>query len=178
MISTTTTAPTPEPAARPVFTARELCLTAVMTALVFLATFVPRIPIPLGYAHLGDAVIFLLALSIGRRDALIAACLGSALSDVLGGFLLWAVPTLVIKLFMADIVWRIAGRGNASRLRVFVAFIASSIWMAAAYTAFGAALYASVAAGLASTPGLLMEGAVNTVAAFIVWPAVQRFLKK
>ena len=163
---------------RPAFTARELTVTAVMTALVFLATFVPRIPIPLGYAHLGDAVIFLLALSIGRREALIAACLGSALSDVLGGFLLLAVPTLVIKFFMADIVWRIAGRGNASRLRVFVAFIASSIWMAAAYTAFGAALYASVAAGLASTPGLLMEGAVNTVAAFIVWPAVQRFLKK
>jgi len=26
-----------------------------MTALVFIATFVPHIPIPLGYAHLGDA---------------------------------------------------------------------------------------------------------------------------
>ncbi len=142
------------------------------------ARAVPRIPIPLGYAHLGDAVIFLLALSIGRREALIAACLGSALSDVLGGFLLWAVPTLVIKFFMADIVWRIAGRGNAGRLRVLGAFVLSSVWMAAAYTVFGAALYASVAAGLASTPGLLMEGAVNTVAALIVWPAVQRFLKK
>ena len=135
-------------------------------------------PIPLGYAHLGDAVIFLLALSIGRREALIAACLGSALSDVLGGFLLWAVPTLVIKFFMADIVWRIAGRGGVGRLRVLGAFALSSVWMAAAYTVFGAALYASVAAGLASTPGLLMEGAVNTVAALIVWPAVQRFLKK
>ena len=177
MISTTSTAAAGAQQ-RPAFTARELTVTAVMTALVFLATFVPRIPIPLGYAHLGDAVIFLLALSIGRREALIAACLGSALSDVLGGFLLWAVPTLVIKFFMADIVWRIAGRGNAGRLRVLGAFVLSSVWMAAAYTVFGAALYASVAAGLASTPGLLMEGAVNTVAAFIVWPAVQRFLKK
>ena len=37
------------------FTVRELCLAAVMAAVVFLATFVPRIPIPLGYAHLGDA---------------------------------------------------------------------------------------------------------------------------
>ena len=174
MISTTSPAAA-RAQQRPAFTARELTVTAVMTALVFLATFVPRIPIPLGYAHLGDAVIFLLALSIGRREALIAACLGSALSDVLGGFLLWAVPTLVIK---ADIVWRIAGRGGVGRLRVLGAFALSSVWMAAAYTVFGAALYASVAAGLASTPGLLMEGAVNTVAALIVWPAVQRFLKK
>ena len=176
--TTTTTAPTPESVARPVFTARELCLTAVMTALVFLATFVPRIPIPLGYAHLGDAVIFLLALSIGRRDALIAACLGSALSDVLGGFLLWAVPTLIIKFVMADIVWRIAGRNAAGKIRTAVAFLTSSVWMAFAYTAFGAALYASVAAGLASTPGLLMEGLVNTVAALIVLPALQKFWKR
>ena len=176
--TTTTTAPTPEPAARPVFTARELCLTAVMTALVFLATFVPRIPIPLGYAHLGDAVIFLLALSIGRRDALIAACLGSALSDVLGGFLIWAVPTLIIKFVMADIVWRIAGRGAAGTIRTALAFLASSVWMSFAYTAFGAALYASVAAGLASTPGLLMEGLVNTIAALAVLPALQKFVKR
>ena len=176
--TTTTTAPTPESVARPVFTARELCLTAVMTALVFLATFVPRIPIPLGYAHLGDAVIFLLALSIGRRDALIAACLGSALSDVLGGFLIWAVPTLIIKFVMADIVWRIAGRGAAGTIRIAAAFLASSVWMALTYTAFGAALYASVAAGLASTPGLLMEGLVNTVAALIVLPALQKFWKR
>lgn len=178
--STTTAAATPTadtPTKRRLFTTRELCLTAVMTALVFLATFVPRIPIPLGYAHLGDAVIFLLALTIGRREALVAACLGSALSDVLGGFLLWAVPTLIIKFVMADIVWRIAGRGEAGRVRTVLAFLASSVWMAFAYTVFGAALYASVAAGLASTPGLLMEGLVNTVAALIVLPALQKFLK-
>lgn len=121
---------------RQVFSARELCVTAVMTALVFLATFVPRIPIPLGYAHLGDAVIFLLALLLGRREALIAACLGSALSDVMGGFFPWVVPTLFIKFWMAEIVWHLAG--------------------------------------LASAPGLLMEGLVNTAAALLVLPALRR----
>ena len=176
--TTTTTAEAPETATHPVFTARELCLTAAMTALVFVATFVPRIPIPLGYAHLGDAVIFLLALSIGRREALFAACLGSALSDVLGGFLLWAVPTLIIKFVMADIVWRIAGRSAAGKIRTLGAFLASSLWMAFAYTVFGAALYASVEAGLASTPGLLMEGLVNTAAAMLVLPALRKFLQR
>ena len=89
------------------FTVRELCLAAVMAAVVFLATFVPRIPIPLGYAHLGDAAIFLMVLFLGRRETLIAACFGSALSDLLGGFPLWIVPTLIIKYFMADIAWRV-----------------------------------------------------------------------
>lgn len=160
-------------AARPTVSAQELCMTAVMTALVFLATFVPHIPIPLGYAHLGDAVIFLLALLLRRRDALFAACVGSALSDVLGGFALWALPTLVIKFLMVEVVCRVAG-GAPGTARTAAAFLASSLWMAAAYTAFGALLYASVAAGLASAPGLLMEGVVNTAVALLVLPALRR----
>lgn len=160
-------------AARPAVSAQELCMTAVMTALVFLATFVPHIPIPLGYAHLGDAVIFLLALLLRRRDALFAACVGSALSDVLGGFALWALPTLVIKFLMVEVVCRVAGSAP-STARTAAAFLASSLWMAAAYTAFGALLYASVAAGLASAPGLFMEGVVNTAVALLVLPALRR----
>ena len=45
------------------FTTRELVFTALMTAFVFTATYLPHIQIPPGYAHLGDGVIFLLALS-------------------------------------------------------------------------------------------------------------------
>ena len=37
----------------------KITMTAIMSAFVFLATFVPKIPIPLGYAHLGDAAIIL-----------------------------------------------------------------------------------------------------------------------
>ena len=90
------------------FTAKDLVLTALMTAIVFLATFVPHIPIPLGYAHLGDAAIFLFALLTPRRSALFAACFGSALADFMSGFALWIVPTLVIKFVMAEIVCRMA----------------------------------------------------------------------
>lgn len=160
-------------------TPRELCLAAVLTALVFVATFVPRIPIPLGYAHLGDAVIFLSVLVVRRREAFAAACLGSVLSDVLGGFPLWAVPTFFIKLVMAWIVWRIVVRETwdgraAGRGRCLLGFLASSVWMAVAYTLFGAGLYDSLAAGLASAPGLFLEGIFNTIVALLVLPVVQR----
>lgn len=94
------------------FTTQEIVFIALMTALVFIATYLPHIPIPLGYAHLGDAVIFLLALLAPRRAALFAACIGSALADLLGGFALWIVPTLVIKLVMAEIVYRAARSGS------------------------------------------------------------------
>jgi hypothetical protein len=42
--------------------------------------------------------------------------------------------------------------------------MAACLVMAAAYALFGALLYDSLAAGLASLPGLLLEGAVNILA--------------
>ena len=154
------------------FMAKDLVLTALMTAIVFLATFVPHIPIPLGYAHLGDAAIFLLAILAPRRSALLAACFGSALADFMSGFALWIVPTLVIKFVMAEIVCRMADAASLIG-RVGVALTLSSLWMAAAYTLAGAVLYDSFAAALASFPGLFAEGVVNSVLALAALPLLR-----
>ena len=157
------------------FTTRELVFTALMTAFVFTATYLPHIPIPLGYAHLGDAVIFLLALMVARRVTFFAACVGSVLADLLGGFVLWALPTLIIKFVMAEIVFRIARRRDslAGRRNIIAALVLSSLWMAAAYTLAGAVLYDSLTAALASSPGLLMEGLVNGVIALLLLPLLR-----
>ena len=147
--------------------ARTLCFAAVAAVLTFIMTVFPKVPIPLGYAHLGDAVIFLAALYMGRREAGLAAAIGSALADLLGGFPIWIIPTLIIKYVMVEIVSRSAGDNwKLLSLPVLVGFVLSSLWMAAAYTLAGAAIYGSLAAGLTSTPGLLLEGLINTVAAF------------
>lgn len=159
-------------------TARTVTLAAAMSALVFIATFVPHIPIPLGYAHLGDAVIFLLVLTLDHRTSLIAACLGSVLADLLGGFPLWIVPTLLIKAGMVEVVWRLlpCSKMHASTKRIVTALTLSSLWMALAYTLFGALLYGSMTAALASTPGLIMEGVLNTLLALVLLPVARRIL--
>lgn len=159
-------------------TARTVTLAAAMSTLVFIATFVPHIPIPLGYAHLGDAVIFLLVLTLDHRTSLIAACLGSALADLLGGFPLWILPTLLIKAGMVEVVWRLlpAEKMQAGMKRIVTALTLSSLWMALAYTLFGALLYGSMAAALASTPGLIMEGVLNTLLALVLLPVARRIL--
>ena len=160
------------------FTAKDLVLTALMTAIVFLATFVPHIPIPLGYAHLGDAAIFLFALLTPRRSALFAGCFGSALADFMSGFALWIVPTLVIKFVMAEIVCRMA-QARSGLWRIAAALALASFWMAAAYTLAGAVLYDSLMAALASFPGLFVEGVVNSVLALAALPFLRgRFLRK
>jgi len=153
-----------------VISVRSLCLTAVMAAFICIMTLVPRIPIPLGYAHLGDAALFLAVLYVGRREGAVAASIGSAFADFLGGFSIWIIPTLLIKYIMAELLWKFARPEERSwRLfsaKTFLGFVLSGLWMAAAYTLAGAALYGGIEAGLTSTPGLLLEAGINIVAAY------------
>lgn len=160
------------------WTTRELCLTAVMTAVVFFMTFIPKIPIPLGYAHLGDAAIFLLVVLAGRREGIWAGCIGSALADFMGGFALWIGPTLIIKYLMAETFVLLKAQDGdwLKSPRTFMALVAACLVMAAGYTIFGAILYDSLAAGLSSTPGLLLEGAVNIGAFYVAAVAVHKKL--
>ena len=138
-----------------------------MTAFVFAATFVPKIPIPLGYAHLGDAAIFLAVMFGGRCVGILSGVIGSALADFLSGFPIWIVPTIVIKAAEAEIFWRLRGKN------FLLGLILASLTMTAGYTLAGAFLYDSLSAGLASTPGLLLKSAVNIFVAMILGAAIR-----
>ncbi len=148
---------------------KQLTLAAMMTAFVFVATFVPKIPIPLGYAHLGDAAIFLSVIFGGRRVGILSGVIGSALADFLSGFPIWIVPTILIKAAEAEIFWRLREKN------FLLSLITASLVMAAGYTLAGAFLYDSLSAGLASTPGLLLKAAVNIFVVIVLSRAIKNF---
>ena len=147
---------------------RQLTLTAMMTAVIFIATFVPKIPIPLGYAHLGDAAIFMAVMFCGRRVGILSGVIGSALADFLSGFPIWIVPTILIKAAEAEIFWRLREKN------FLLGLILASLAMTAGYTLVGAFLYDSLSAGIASTPGLLLKSAVNIFVVIILGAAIRR----
>ena len=152
------------------FTTKELCFTAILTAVIFVMTFVPKIPIPLGYAHLGDAAIFLAVVIAGGRQGAIAAAIGSALADFIGGFPLWIIPTLIIKYVMVEAVFYTVRpdkrEWKLTSPRVFFGFFLSAAWMVLSYTVSGSLLYGSWAVGIPMVPGLIGEGVVNMIAAY------------
>ena len=84
----------------------NVVLTAMMMCLVLLMTFIIRIPIPgtHGYIHLGDSMVFLSVIILGWKWGAVAAAVGSALADFVGGFAIYAPVTLVAKGVMAVIV--------------------------------------------------------------------------
>lgn len=66
---------------------RTLVMTALMAAIIFVATYIIKIPNPAtgGYSHMGDCMIFLAVIMLGRKNGAIAAGIGGALSDLLAG---------------------------------------------------------------------------------------------
>src|SRR5215831_14857140 len=89
-----------------------ITITAVFTALVFLSTYLFQIPIPAtqGYFNLGDIMIFIAALTFGPTVGGFAGGVGSALSDALGGFGIFAPFTLIIKGFEGFVAGLISRR--------------------------------------------------------------------
>ena len=138
-----------------------------MSAFVFIATFIPKIPIPLGYAHFGDAAIFLIVFVCSRKIGILSGVVGSALADLLSGFPIWILPTIFIKAGMAEIFYKLRDKN------IFFALTAACLFMTLGYTFSGAFLYDSLAAGFTSTPGLLFESAVNIFVAVIIISAVK-----
>ena len=80
---------------------RRLTTAAVATALVFLFTFLIKVPTVIGYIHLGDAFVLLYAALTGDPLALLVGALGEGLADVAGGYFQYAPATMLIKALIA-----------------------------------------------------------------------------
>jgi uncharacterized membrane protein len=91
-----------------------LIMTSMMAALTFIATAFFKIPLAIGYVHLGDAFVFLAALILPKRYACFSAGVGAALADLLAGFAVWAPFSLIIKALMVIVVQ--AGMGGSPAL--------------------------------------------------------------
>jgi len=78
---------------------KKVVIDGLMIAIVFLATYFTRFPgpIPPGYINLGDAVIIVAALLFGKRNALLAGAIGSALADFAVGALIFVPVTFIVK---------------------------------------------------------------------------------
>ena len=164
-------------------TVTQMCITAVFMALTCVATMVVQIPIPLGYVHLGDSVILICAFFFGPVVGALAGGIGSAMADILTGFAVWAVPTLIIKTIMPIIACAIFGnmKSKFDRCKVIsvkgiVGAVVTLLFMTLGYVVFGAIIAGSFAAGLASAPGLLLKSVVNMVVYLFVATGMSKIL--
>lgn len=83
---------------------KKIVLSSMLAALCCVATMIIKIPSPLkGYLNLGDCVVLLSGWLLSPAYGFAAAGIGSALADVLSGYLVYAPATFIIKGIMAII---------------------------------------------------------------------------
>ncbi|APF21874.1 ECF transporter S component [Clostridium butyricum] len=120
---------------------KELVLMGLMIALVWLAGSVIKIPSVGGFVHLGDCMVFLSVVVLGKKKGSVASAMGMMLVDVLGGYYLWAPFTFVIKGAMAYIAGSILEKLEVKHGKSFsyvISFLISGVFMVIAY--FGAGI--------------------------------------
>ena len=81
---------------------RKLVMAALMAALVCVITMIIKIPSPLkGYINLGDCIVLLSGWLLSPMWGFLAAGLGSAMADILSGYVIYGPATFLIKGLMA-----------------------------------------------------------------------------
>ena len=77
---------------------RTMTVTAMFTAIIVVLTTCFQIrTVNDGYIHFGDSAIYLAACMLPAPYAMFAASAGGAISDLISGSAIWAIPTFIIK---------------------------------------------------------------------------------
>lgn len=82
-------------------TTKNICFSAMFAAMIFALTML-HVPIGAGgYIHVGDSVIYIVALLMGGPWSFISAAIGAACADLVSGVAVYAIPSAIIKVLIA-----------------------------------------------------------------------------
>ena len=151
---------------------KKLILAALFAALSCVATI--RIPTPGtgGYIHPGDAIVILSGVILGPVWGFFAGGIGSALSDLIGGYFVYVPITFVIKGLVALVaghLYQKIGKTQKSRyVAVVLGGVADIILVAGGYFVCEYFIYGAGAA--ASIPANIIQGIGGLVISCILYP--------
>ena len=148
---------------------KDMVLTGMGIALVFVATLFINLRLPIGQGgliHLGNVPLFLFAILFGKKTGAIAGAFGMGLFDLMGGWTPWAPATFMIVGLMGYTVGLVAERNDSTAGYVLAVVLACVIKVAGYYVA-EALIYGNWVQPVLSIPGNLMQ---IGVAALIVLP--------
>ncbi|MCB6545550.1 ECF transporter S component [Blautia glucerasea] len=153
---------------------KKLILAALFAALSCVATMSIRIPTPGtgGYIHPGDAIVILSGVILGPVWGFLAGGIGSALSDLIGGYFIYVPITFVIKglvALAAGLLYQKVGKNQKSRyIAVILGGVADIILVAGGYFVCEFFIYGAGAA--ASIPANIIQGVGGLVISCILYP--------
>jgi uncharacterized membrane protein len=146
---------------------------AILIAMTTVMTMAIRIPTvgTEGYLNLGDMVVLLAALMLGKKGGFIVGSFGSAMADLLTGYTHYIPITFVVKGLEGLIAARLLETKIGSKKPIFATSIAG-IFMAFGYFIPETFMYGKAA--IASIPGNIMQGLVGAITSVVLYKALSR----
>ena len=155
--------------------------TAMMTAMVMIATTFFKVPNAMGYIHLGDGFVLLAAIILPKKYACFAGGVGAGLADIYGGYAVWAPWTLVIKIVMVlivqlffDFLMKRASNGKhiakiaGIPFAELFAYVLAVLWTVSGYYIAQGFISGNWIAPVADIPGNVLQAAVGSIITILV----------
>ena len=156
---------------------KRIVITALMAAMVCVATMIIKIPSPLkGYLNIGDCIVLLCGWLLTPGYGFVAAGLGSALADVLSGYITYAPATFLIKGSMALIAFACFKLMNKRLGRLpsqIIGAVLAEIVMVFGYFVFEGFMYGFVPSAV-NIPANAVQGAAGLILGIILVKVFER----
>jgi len=153
-----------------------ICISAMFAALVFVATFLVKVPLPVGYVHIGDGIVFLASALLPLPYAMVASAVGVGLADLCAGYAIYIPITVIIRILTVLFFSR---KKQMLSWHNIIALAAAIVLCAVGYWAFEAIfVYESGIAALAGLPFNIAQSALGAIIYIVVSKAAAKWLKK
>ena len=156
---------------------KRIVITALMAAMVCVATMIIKIPSPMkGYLNIGDCIVLLCGWLLSTGYGFVAAGLGSALADMFSGYITYAPATFLIKGSMALIAFACFKLMNKRLGRLpsqIIGAVLAEIVMVFGYFVFEGFMYGFVPSAV-NIPANAVQGAAGLILGIILVKVFER----
>lgn len=140
----------------------KMSCTAMFAAMIFLLTRFVSVPVAAGYVHFGDALVYIVASTLGGAWAIFAAAIGEALADIASGWFTYAPATIIIKSLIA-LIFVAANKKSEKILTPITALLTIPAGVITVAGYFAADMIIDRAYAVVNIPGNLIQATGSAV---------------
>lgn len=156
---------------------KRIVITALMAAMVCVATMIIKIPSPMkGYLNIGDCIVLLCGWLLSPGYGFVAAGLGSALADMFSGYITYAPATFLIKGSMALIAFacfKLMHKRLGRLPSQIIGAVLAEIVMVFGYFVFEGFMYGFVPSAV-NIPANAVQGAAGLILGIVLVKVFER----
>lgn len=153
-------------------------IAALFAAIICVTTFIIQIPTPMtgGYINLGDGFILLSGVILGPVYGFLASAIGSALADIMFGYVTYVPATFIIKGCIALII-SLACSKKFSSVKLLVFGVVSEFVMVAGYFIYECFVLSYGIGALASVAGNILQGICGIAICYVMLELINKNVK-